>query len=283
MIRTDLAMERREMHPQEIPGVRSHEITVGDARIIRIEIETEEGAQALQKPAGQYITIELPALNELGAFSEDVLVSIKNEISRLLPREGLILTCGLGNTQITPDALGPKTASYILATRHIAGDFAQTLGLSSLRPAAVIAPGVLGQTGIETGEILAGIVQKVGPAAVIVVDALASRRIERLGKTVQISNTGIVPGAGVGNHRQEISEAVLGVPVISIGVRTVVDAATLASDLAGRDIVSQGEPMMVTPRDIDTLIEHAARLISHSINCALHPDMPPEDLLTLAG
>ena len=209
-----------------------------------------------------------------------------------MPVNGLVLVAGLGNIEITPDALGPKAASGVLATRHISGEIARSTGLDRLRAVAVINTGVTGQTGIETGELLLGVIQRVRPSAMIVIDALASRRLGRLGCTVQISDTGISPGAGVGNHRFRIDAGSMGIPVIAIGVPTVVDALTLAFDLldidderqsvALREAVSpEGRTMVVTPKEVDLLVERAARLISLSINYALQSDMEPEDLLCL--
>ena len=284
--RTDLALERRELET-DAEGVENDEITVGRAKISRIRVTNEKGAAALDKPIGSYVTVEVPPLSDDASLDDDMLASVKNEIARMLPSQGLVLVAGLGNTEITPDALGPKTASKVIATRHITGEIARAAGLTDLRPVCVLAPGVLGQTGIETGEIIKGIVEKVEPAAVIVVDALASRRLARLGCTVQISDAGISPGAGVGNKRKEISRETLGVPVVAVGVPTVVDAATLAYDLTGKESDNEVEPrgakMIVTPREIDLLIDRAAQLVSHAINCALQPGVSPDDLLALAG
>ena len=197
------------------------ELTVGDAKVTRIKVTNRAGEKALGKPVGSYITIEVPRLTDDAALDDDFLSCVKNELSRLLPGDGPVFVCGVGNTEITPDALGPHTAAGVLATRHISGELARSVGLGDLRPVSVLSPGVLGQTGIETGEILLGIVEKVKPGAVIVIDALASRKLSRLGCTVQMSDTGISPGAGVGNARKEISRDTLGVSVISVGVPIV--------------------------------------------------------------
>lgn len=220
-------------------------------------------------------------------MDEDQITAIKNELFSLVPQDGVVLVVGLGNTNITPDALGPKTASRVLATRHITQEIARSVGLEGLRGVAVLSPGVLGQTGIETSEIIMGTIQRVNPSAVIVIDALASRRLSRLGCTVQMADTGISPGSGVGNVRTEISQDTLGVPVISVGVPTVVDATTLAYDLIGTQpqdtqlVEPRGAKMIVTPREIDILIDRAAQLLSHSINCALQPSIEPDILLSL--
>ena len=202
------------------------------------------------------------------------------------------MVVGLGNENITPDALGPKVAQSVLATRHIPGEIARSTGLDKLRAVAVLRTGVTGQTGIETGELIQSVVKKIRPTALIVVDALAARGLKRLGCTLQISDTGIAPGAGVGNHRMKISEDTLGVPVIAIGIPTVVDAATLLCDLLDSDdekthrelsdaVSPGGNSMVVTPREIDLLIDRASHLLSLSINLALHPDMESSDLFSL--
>ncbi len=286
-IRTDLALEMKEMATEECEGVQTEEISVGNAKITRITVTTPQGADLVGKPQGSYITIEVPPFSDESASDDTRRSAITVELNRILPKEGAILVAGLGNADITPDALGPKTVEGILATRHISKDLANDLGLGDLRPVSVIAPGVLGKTGIETAEIIKGVVGEIKPAAVIVIDALASRRLSRLGCTVQIADTGITPGSGVGNARSEINKDSLGVPVIAMGVPTVVDATTLATDLLGEETkaaakgLTGGTNMMVTPREIDTVISHAADLVALSINCALHPHLSPELLMAL--
>ena len=238
---------------------------------------------------GTYITIELPSLTDNFTETDERLVTIGEEIRRLLPVNGLVLIAGLGNMDITPDSLGPKTSARVLATRHITGEVAKATGLDKLRPVAVMQTGVTGQTGIETGEYILSIVKRIRPNAVVVIDALASRRLERLGCTLQISDTGISPGAGVGNHRTRITKETIGVPVIAIGVPTVVDAQTLASDLLKNDcnsktkklVTPQGRQMVVIPREIDLLTERASRLIAFAINGALHNEFNIADLVSL--
>ena len=292
--RTDLALENKEELGGNVPrGVTVDELSIGRARITRIRVENEEGAAALSRPKGNYITIEVPPFSDTAGEIDERLTAVSTELAKLLPEEGEILVAGLGNSDITPDALGPKAAARVLATRHISGELARSAGLGDLRKVSVVSPGVLGQTGIETGELLAGIAEKTHPAAVIAVDALASRRLSRLGCTIQISDTGISPGSGVGNHRQEISRKTLGVPVIAVGVPTVVDAATLVCDLAGATdeersrlkaaVEPRGASMVVTPREIDLLIDRAADMVSLGINQALHPHILPEDMKLLVG
>ncbi len=290
--RTDLAVEERELLGEDIKGVRYSKEEIEGLPIERLHIGTQRAGQLLKKPVGTYITVELPPLTDSIRDTDSRVKALSEEIRRLLPVNGLVLIAGLGNVEITPDALGPKAASKVLATRHIQGEIARSTGLDKLRAVAVVNTGVTGQTGIETGELLQGVIKNIRPSAVIAVDALASRRLERLGCTVQISDTGISPGAGVGNRRIRIDQDTMGVPVIAVGVPTVVDALTLAFDLLdisdekeGRelsDAVSpQGRSMVVTPKEIDLLIDRAAHLISLAINMALQTDIDTEDLLNL--
>ncbi len=284
-MRTDLALEQRELNPDCKDGIDSEEKEVGDIKITKIKIKNNAGAESIGKPIGTYVTVEMPPLTDSGELNDDAVEAICNELSDFLPKKGLVLVAGLGNTSITPDAIGPKTANGILATRHIEGEIARSIGLDDMRPVAVIAPGVLGQTGIETGEIIAGIAELIKPAAVIVIDALASRCLSRLGCTVQMSDAGICPGSGVGNKRAEISRRTVGVPVIAVGVPTVVDAVTLAEDLTGyecRSTVSpRGAKMIVTPQEIDLLISRGATTLSRAVNCALQQEIDRETLMSL--
>ena len=287
--RTDLAVEAREIAGEQISGVDFETRREGSLDISRLTVRTERARQALNKDIGTYITIELPSLTDNFSDTDERLQIIGEEIRRLLPVNGLLLVAGLGNPEITPDALGPKTASRVLATRHITGEIARSTGLDRLRQVAVMTTGVTGQTGIETGEYILSIVRRIRPTAVIAVDALASRRLERLGCTLQISNTGISPGAGVGNHRTRINADTIGIPVISVGVPTVVDVQTLARDLldsefetAGMQALSPGgREMVVIPREIDLLTERASRLIALSLNAAMQNDYSLADLVSL--
>ena len=294
--RTDLAVEVRESVGNNINGVTYHEEQVEDIKIERLRVETNEAEKKIGKPKGNYITITVPALTDNFQESENKINIISKEIDKLIDKKGLILVAGLGNYNITPDALGPKTANMVLATRHITGEIARSTGLDKLRPVAVLSPGVLGQTGIEAGEFILSVIEKLKPCALIVIDALASRDLARLGCTIQISDTGISPGSGVGNARPKINKETMGIPVISMGIPTVVDAATLAADLLldsatkntdenrklREKMSPRGEAMMVTPREIDLLIERAAKLTAMAINCALHKEFSQQDLLALA-
>ena len=287
--RTDLALEAQEqwpgtLGPEEL--FRQEEEREG-VRLSRIEIRGEKAAEALGRPVGSYITAQVPPLTDndegLAAYARVV----GEELRRLLPEKGTVLVAGLGNDSITPDALGPQAAALVLATRHIRGEFARSSGLDDLRSAAVLVPGVLGKTGMESGETIQGVCGMLHPAAVIVIDALAARSLERLGCTVQLCDTGIAPGSGVGNNRPAVSRENLGVPVIDLGVPTVVDARTIAWELTGREeaeaeVAPRGEPMMVTPREIDLMIRRASRLVAMSVNAALQPDYDPLSLLAAA-
>lgn len=290
--RTDLAVEERELLGEDIRGVEYSDEESGGLKIERLRIMTERAGQLLRKPVGTYITAQLPPLTDNIRDTDSRVKALADEIRRLLPVNGLVLVAGLGNVDITPDALGPKTASRVLATRHITGEIARSTGLDRLRAVAVLNTGVTGQTGIETGELLQGVIRNIRPSAMIVIDALASRRLERLGCTVQISDAGISPGAGVGNRRTRIDSTTMGIPVIAVGVPTVVDALTLAFDLLNiederqsvelsESISPQGRTMVVTPKEIDLLIKRASGLISLSINMALQSDIDTEDLLDL--
>ncbi len=278
-----MAVEKLKDAKNAPSGITNKEVFYGDITVTHTVIEDDDGATAIGKPIGDYITITLPAPPQSSSHPEDNEKVIAEEIKKLLPQKcGGVLVLGLGNREITPDALGPKTTDCILATRHITKSLAEEIGLSNLKSVAVISPGVLGQTGIETGEILAAIVNRINPSAVIVIDALAAKSISRLGTTIQLSNTGISPGSGVGNARQEINRKTLGVPVISVGIPTVVEASTMIYDLTNtRHSSDTYGKMIVTPKEIDLIIEHSAKLLGFSINRALQPEIDSEILRIL--
>ena len=285
--RTDLALEARELFGEDIKGVAFEEEERENIHITRLKIKNDQAGRQLNKEKGTYITLELPPLTDSFREPDERIKVISEEIRKLLPVNGLVLIAGLGNMEITPDALGPKSAGRILATRHIKGDIASATGLDKLRPVAVVATGVTGKTGIETGEYLMSLIKKIKPNAVIAIDALASRRLSRLGCTLQISNTGISPGAGVGNNRTKLTQETLGIPVIGIGVPTVVEASTLAIDLFDTEDIRLSRKLrsMVNPSGrqmvVDLLINRASELIALSVNYALHPDLAISDLLSL--
>ncbi|HZJ77604.1 MAG TPA: GPR endopeptidase [Clostridia bacterium] len=297
--RTDLALERKEIIKEAQPeGIRCQSFEKDRARVTKIEVVNQKGEQVLGKPIGKYITVEVPPFSREAQFQDGQLDAVARELTELLPKSGTVLVVGLGNTDITPDALGPKSIELVLATRHISSEIAKSAGLGDLRPVACFVPGVLGRTGVETGDSISGVVKMINPSAVITIDALAARRMSRLGTTVQMADTGVTPGSGVGNARTQINRNTLGVPVIAIGVPTVVDAGTLAYDLLSKNgenieeideqtvrqsFEPEGSQMMITPREIDLVVERAARLIAMAINRALQPHISVEDILTLVS
>ncbi|MDD2361474.1 MAG: GPR endopeptidase [Oscillospiraceae bacterium] len=286
--RTDLAIEAAIQGEKPIPGVQQESRQVDDIRLTRIVIENQQGEQALGRPRGTYITAELQPLSDDEQNMEEKAKLLGDELRSLLPETGLVLVVGLGNQSVTPDALGPRSAGMVLATRHIEGEFARSTGLEKLRPAAVFIPGVLGQTGVESSEMVKGICDIVKPAAVIVIDALAARSVDRLGCTIQICDTGISPGSGVGNNRMALNSDTLGMAVIGLGVPTVVDARTVAMELTGREesvdqVTPRGAEMMVTPREIDLIIKRASQLVAMTINAALQPEYSPLSLVSAAS
>lgn len=283
MIRTDLAAEAHELWQQnsekttELSGVRARDEEIEGLSFHRVEILSEEGARALGKPRGTYLTLDVSPFfrHEAESFSR-VTRAIGDLLRPLLPQKGTVLVAGIGNAAMTPDALGPRTLDHLLITRHLGSV------LPDFRSVAAIAAGVLGTTGIEVAEWVKGAAHRVRPEAVILVDALAARSVDRLCTTVQIADSGLVPGSGVGNHRMALSRDSLGVPVISVGVPTVVEAATLVRDLTGRDEDLKGKgTLFVTPDSIDIKIRDLAKLIGYGIDLALHPDLAEEDLAAL--
>lgn len=303
LIRTDLAMEAHEIAAQNgaVDGVLNEEETRGDVKITKVKVLDTLGSAKIGKPIGTYVTVETGGLEEVeGESYENAITAISDAIAEMLKPcgNGLVLVAGLGNNLMTPDALGPKTIEKVLVTRHVAGELTKIQGFENMRAVAAIAPGVLGQTGVETGEIIRSLVVRLQPVAVIAIDALASRKASRLGTTIQIADTGIIPGSGIGNTRNAINKASLGVPVISLGVPTVVDAATLAVDLlkdSGIETNEQdeetlkskidpsGSSLFVTPRMIDLIIEHSAKITAKAINRALHQGVNPADIEQLVG
>lgn len=288
-IRTDLALEALESAVKasgEQTGVDKSEYDIEGFKVTKIEITNHEGEEALGKPIGKYVTIDLGALmrREEDAFPRacKAVASVISELAGT-DKKALTLIAGLGNRLITPDAVGPIASENIVATRHLIESTPEYFG--DYRPVATISPGVLGLTGVETGEIIKGVMDKISPQVVIAVDALAARRLSRLLKTIQLSDTGIVPGSGVGNARFALTKENLGVPVIAIGVPTVVDGQTLASDIEEQTGIVQcealddlKEPVVVTTKDIDREVGDVARVIGYGINLALHPQISIEDI-----
>lgn len=286
--RTDLAVEAIENHKSAaaLPHVRQSDRMLEGFAIHEVRILSEDAAREIGKPQGRYLTLELDALirREEDAFPR-ACKALSTLLRELLPRpnDGPVLIAGLGNRMITPDAIGPQTADHVIATRHL---IAQSPAIfADWRPVSALAPGVLGQTGVETGEVICGVLDRVRPAAVIAVDALAAGRLSRLLRTVQLADTGITPGAGVGNARAALNKETLGVPVIAVGVPTVVDGATLAHEISSQlgqpacealDDLSQ--PVMITTRDIDREVADISRMIGYAVNMALHPHLSVADI-----
>lgn len=275
--RTDLALERAAEIPAQEGIFLRHRGTAFN--ITEIEIDTDAHGEVIGRGKGRYLTLETAQLHHAAPQLRAQAAELAEELRRFLP-EGAVLVAGLGNAEITPDALGPLTAGRVLATRHLRQELQEnepdTDFLRALRPVSVLANGVLGQTGIETAELIAALRETVQPACVIAVDALACSELSRLGTTVQISDAGISPGSGVQNRRAELSAKTLGIPVIALGVPTVVDLHTIIRD-AGCTEPNKLPNMMVTPRDIDKLMHHAAKLLALGLNLALHPQLTFED------
>ena len=271
MCRTDLAIE---FEKNEKISEKNYEN--GEVKVTEIEVKEESG----NFKKGRYITLQFPDI--LNIFStEEIEEEIENSLKKMLPEAAeRVLVAGLGNSEITCDSIGPNTVSGILATRHIAGNFADRLGLRGLKSISAVAPGVLGKTGIESAELIKAAADKIKPQAVIVIDALAAGSMSRLFKTIQFSNSGIAPGSGVKNSRKELSESTLGVPVIDIGVPTVMDADTIASEISGENKKSEFQ-MILTPKDSDILSKKISDVIANALNIFLQPEIAPEVIKAL--
>lgn len=308
--RTDLASERKDLYrkannlKEEIDGIETEEEKVNDnINISRVKVTNENGKNAIGKPIGNYITIDFKSLkiagnDEIQAASEVLTKELKELLQKHVEPQDPILVVGLGNIYVTPDALGPKVINEVDVTRHLLEYMPEVMDKNT-REVSAVSPGVLGTTGIETVEILKGIVDNVKPKLVIVIDALASRSIERISSSVQLADTGIVPGAGVGNARKELTQESLGIPVIALGIPTVVEAATIAADsltLFIQKVQEQGESndflnklqeddkyniikeilapeeynFIVTPKEIDALIEKMKDVVARGINFAIN-------------
>ena len=282
--RTDLAIESHEISGSDTEGISFESDNRCGMKIHRLSIRTDRAQKRLGKPKGKYITISsLPLTDNFRDIREQIM-TVADEISSLIPEKGDALIIGIGNTDITSDSLGPFSASCVIATRHIRGELARSTGLSLLRPAAVLSPGVLGKTGIETGEIVLSLIRSISPSVVIAVDSLASKSVSHLGRTIQISDSGISPGSGIGNNRLSLNRKSLGVPVIGIGIPTVVDAYTLVSDLCDEmpaKTFDNERNLVVTPKEIDLLVERGSKIIGMAINCALQKSYSFEHLAAL--
>ena len=292
--RTDLALEAREIWQEsareeaKIEGVEARESTREGYPVTTVRITNEQGAEALGKPVGNYVTLELAGLKrrEEDAFprAANALAAELQELLHLKAGESALVV-GLGNRAITPDNIGPGAVDHTLVTRHLVEQVPEHFG--HFRPVAALAAGVLAATGVESGELVRSVVDKIKPACVIAIDALASRSLKRVCSTIQLADTGITPGSGVGNHRSALNRETLGVPVIALGVPTVVDVATLCADVleeAGKGdlepeaLRGAGAGLMVTPRDIDQSAADLAKVIGYGVNLALQPDLTIEDI-----
>lgn len=289
-IRTDLAQEAHSLWRESagettrLAGVKARDSQVEGFPLHRVEILDEAGERALGKPRGVYLTLDMTAFwrREPEQFSR-LTAALAQVLSPLLPEEGPVLVAGLGNPAMTPDALGPLVMGHLLITRHL-GQV-----LPTLRPVAALAAGVLGTTGLEVAEWVRGAAERVEPAAVVLVDALAARGLSRLCSTIQVSDTGLIPGSGVGNHRMALNRETLGVPVFAIGVPTVVDSATLAADILEESGVEkvdeerlrgEHDAFMVTTRDIDQQVRDLSKVVGYGINWALQ-DLEIEEMNAL--
>lgn len=310
-IRTDLALEAHEMCSSEarkeekIDGVLVDIKQDDGISITRIDITNKNGEEALGKPIGRYVTIEAPDIKYSILVYEKTCRLLADEIRAMSGKRnsGKTLVVGLGNKQITPDALGPDVIKKLMVTGHIK-EYKKDLLSDEISSVYAIAPGVLGTTGIESAEIIKGVIDRVHPDLIIAVDALASRSLDRISTTIQISDTGINPGAGVENNRKALNKETLGVKVIAIGVPTVVDAATIASDSIDmaisdtqsselderykNDIIKKALTkniggLMVTPKDIDLVIEKTSKTVANGINMALHENLTFEDIESYVG
>ncbi|MBQ8540836.1 MAG: GPR endopeptidase [Clostridia bacterium] len=295
-IRTDLAVEAASMKGEKVGGIESFSEEDNGIKIERIRITDDSAARAVGKPMGNYITITAKDLSENSREEyEKACLCVAKELKSILNIEesASVLVIGLGNEQITADSIGPESVKRLLVTRHIKELMPDEID-ESVRSVSALAPSVMAFTGIETSCIVKGVIEKTKPDLVIAIDALASRSMSRLGKTIQIADTGINPGSGVGNNRKELSEKTLGVRVIALGVPMVVDAVTVALDAldatgssedekrvffeAYRRMEPLGADMVVTPKDVDSLAKRSSMIIANGINLALQSALGEEDI-----
>lgn len=286
-LRTDLTLETALQigiagkKARRAPGVCVVESLREGYALTAISITGEEGSRTLNRPVGRYITVDLqPYFQRQAHYFARGVRCLAEELGQLLPKpkkDDTVLVAGLGNRFMACDAVGPTAVDNLLITRHMVSDV-----FSAFQPVAAMAPGVAGQTGVEAADLIAGVVQRISPAAVIVIDALCARSRSRLCATVQLSDTGLTPGSGVGNHRTPIDRSTLGVPVVSVGVPTVIAGATLAQELTGQS-PQEDDSLFVTPRDVDSRVRELGRLVGYSISAALQPGLSVEDITGLLG
>jgi len=278
-IRTDMAEEAYAGDFSKIEGVQFRKTSLYQFPLTKLEVQSTQAAEKIGKPMGKYRTLYMERyfLRREGSFQE-VCRAFADCIREVLPASGTILVAGLGNEAMTPDAVGTQVLKKLCITRHLREN--APADFRDLRAVACIAPGVLGTTGMESAELVLAAAERIRPACVVAVDALASRSLERLCTCVQITDTGIVPGSGVGNARAAFTKESLGVPVIAVGVPTVVDAATMVQELTGKteNLPEMASDMMVTPREIDARVADAAKVIGFGLNLAFQRNLTPEDI-----
>ena len=317
--RTDLAVEAHEMYAKEgnrreIEGVETENVKNGEVSVTRVKITGKQASDALKKPIGTYVTLEIPDyIHQTQESFDSIKKILSEELKKMMPEQkenGTILVVGLGNRHITADSLGPKVVDGLLVTRHLFDLMPEDIE-NGVVPVCALSPGVLGLTGIETSEIIKGVTDRVKPDVIIAIDALASRSISRVMTTIQLADTGITPGAGIGNVRSGINRETLNVPVIAIGVPTVVDAATMANDTIDMVIETIAEHtgregkfytmlqnidknekyglidevlnksftnLVVTPKEVDEIIDDLAEIISDGINICVHSCINTENV-----
>lgn len=302
--RSDLAVEARALSGgTDIPGVRMEQLRLGELTETVVEIVDKRGAAALGKPCGRYVTLESPQLALPEAeLSQMAIDRLAHTLSAMLPELGAVLVIGLGNRRITADSLGPRVVDNVLVTRHMRETTPQSVK-GRLRCVSAVSPGVLGVTGLETAEVVQGIVEHAKPEAVIAVDALAARETSRICATLQVSDTGIQPGSGVGNHRLGLNAETLGVPVIAVGVPMVVYASTIVRDaldllcedmpaedgdhaaaldaMVDRVVEKRLGDLVVTPREVDERVAHMAQMLAEGVNRALQSRLSPAEIPAL--
>ena len=274
--RTDLAVEAEALRSAaaaaQLPGVRAEQTQRRGFPVTQVEVLDAAGSEALCKPIGRYDTLDLtPLLRRADDAFENAAQTLSELLRAALPLmpEASVLVVGLGNRAITPDAVGPDAMQSVLVTRHLRAQLPEQFG--RFRPVAALTPGVLGTTGVESADMIRALADRLHPDAIIAVDALACAELDRLGRTVQLTDTGITPGSGVGNDRTGLSRDTLGIPVAAIGLPTVIDAGGFSDD-------PRAAQMFVTPRDIDAVVRDAAKLIGYGINLALHDGLTIGDV-----
>ncbi len=299
-IRTDLAMEAigpdGERGKARYPGVKVAVWEEGGITVTEVVIDEDAGARMMGKPLGRYITLECGEVRTGNPEMRKAVSSLlAEELTRMLPGgDQPVMVVGLGNRQVTPDSLGPMTVDRTLVTRHIFQELPDSVD-DRMQPVCAIAPGVLGVTGIETLEMVSALAERVKPRAVIAIDSLAAREVSRVGTAIQLTDTGIQPGSGVGNHRRALTRDAVGVPVIAVGVPTVIYASTIVRDALGKlggeqedldkltdDMLKNATgDMIVTPREVDDLVEDVAGMVALGINQALHPGLSEAEIATM--